>query len=243
MNTKTKIKEEKDITLNNTSEPSIKQETDTNEIKQEDKSTKKRSLDESSSESPFKIFKVSEHIGECPTKMVLMLFDVKKNKPFMISLNIASSSYHIFKIMEWSKDKNIKFDYITEDIHLVMYAYSFFEIGYEHNLVTCNEDIGEKALKECERQKLVPFEDKKTTNKNKETKEITDEYSCLKEIITKTLVIDNTKIKDMILNVLLFHFIEIIINKMKERKETIELKDLGHITDIRNQTFTDLFLS
>ena len=117
MNTKIKIKKEKDITLNNTSEPSIKKETDTNEIKQEDKSTKKRSLDESSSESPFKIFKVSEHIGECPTNMVLMLFDVKKNKPFMISLNIASSSYHIFKIMEWSKDKNIKFDYITEDIH------------------------------------------------------------------------------------------------------------------------------
>jgi hypothetical protein len=47
----------------------------------------------------------------------------------------------------------------------------------------------------------------------------------------------------MILNVLLFHFIEKIINKMKERKETIELEEFGHITDIRNQTFSDLFLS
>ena len=73
--------------------------------------------------------------------------------------------------------------------------------------------ILERNAKECERQKLVPFEDKKTTNKNKETKEITDEYSCLNEIITKTLVIDNTKIKDMILNVLLSHLLKKLLIK------------------------------
>jgi hypothetical protein len=216
-----------------------------NEIKQEDKSTKKRPLDESPSESPVKIFRVSEHIGECPSRMVIMLFDVKEKKPFMVSLNIASSSYHIFKMMEWSKDKNIEFDYITEDIHLAMYTYCFFETGYAHNPTICNETIGNEALKECEKQKLVPFEDEKTTdekNQNEELKEKMDEYPCLKQMISKTLVIDNTNTKGMRLNVLMFHFIEKIIDKMKERKETIELEGVGQITDIRDQNMFEEML-
>jgi len=221
-----------------------------NEIKQEDKSTKKRPLDESPSESPIKIFRVSEHIGECPSRMVIMLFDVKKKKPFMVSLNIASSSYHIFKMMKWSKDKNIEFDYITEDIHLAMYTYCFFETGYTHNPTICNETIGNEALKECEKQKLVPFEDENTTventtdekTQNEELKEKMDEYPCLKEMISKTLVIDNTNTKGMRLNVLMFHFIQKIIDKMKERKETIELEGVGQITDMRNQNFFEEML-
>jgi len=247
MNVKNEIKEESDITLNDTSQPTIKKENDSDEIKQEDKLSKKRSLDDSSSESPLKIFKVSEHIGECPSRIVLMLFDVKKKKPFMVSLNIASSSYHIFKMMEWSKDKNIEFDYITEDIHLVMYTYCFFERGYTHSPTICNETIGNEALKKCEKQKLVPFEDKKETdekNRNNDRNEIMDEYPCLKQMISKTLVIDNTNTRGIKLNVLMFNFIQKIIDKMKERKETIKLENIGQITDIRNQNmFEEIFFS
>ena len=93
--------------------------------------------------------------------MVLMLFDVKNKKPFMVTLNIASSSYHIFKMMEWSKNKSIQFEYITDDTHIVMYAYSFFETGYTHLPTYSNEKIAEEAMKECEKQKLVPFERQK----------------------------------------------------------------------------------
>ena len=235
------------MNVKNEIQPTIKQENSDDEIKQEHKSSKKRPLGDSPSESPLKIFKVSEHIGECPSKMILMLFDVKKKKPFMVSLNIASSSYHIFKMMEWSKDKNIEFDYITEDIHLVMYTYCFFEKDYEHNPTICNETIGNEALEECEKQKLIPFEDKKTTdekNQNGERNEKMDEYPCLKEMISKTLVIDNTRSKGMILNVLMFHFIQKIINKMKEMKETIELPEIGRITDIRNENpFEEIMFS
>jgi hypothetical protein len=220
-----------------------------NQIKQENKSERKRPLAESpaesSAESPVKIFRVSEHIGKCPSRMVIMLFDVKNKKPFMVTLNIASSSYHIFKMMEWSKDKNIEFDFITEDIHLVMYTYSFFETGYTHSPTICNETICDEAMKECEKQKMVPFEDEKTAdekNQNEELKEKMDEYPCLKQMISKTLVIDNTKTKGMRLNVLMFHFIEKIIDKMKERKETIELVGVGHITDMRDQNMFEEML-
>lgn len=233
------------MNVKNEIQPTIKKENSDDEIKKEDKSTKKRPLDKSPSESPLKIFKVSEHIGECPSKMILMLFDVKKKKPFMVSLNIASSSYHIFKMMEWSKDKNIEFDYITEDIHLVMYTYCFFEKDYEHHPTICNETIGNEALEECEKQKLIPFEDKKTTdekNQNDERNEKMDEYPCLKEMISKTLVIDNTNTKGLRLNVLMFHFIQKILDRMKERKETIELESIGQITDLRNQNFFEEIL-
>ena len=230
-------------------EPDIKKEPDINEIKKEDQSKKKRPLDESSSESPsespIKMFRVSEHIGECPNRMVVMLFDVKKKKPFMVSLNIASSSYHIFKMMQWSKDKNIEFDYITEDIHLVMYTYCFFETGYTHKPTICNETIGNEALKECEKKKLLPFEYKKTTGDkttHEERNVKMDEFPCLKQMISKTLVIDNTKTKELILNVLMFHFIQKIIDKMKEMEETIELEGFGHITDMRNQNFFEEML-
>jgi len=222
----------------------IKEEPDINKNKEEEQSKKKRPLDDSedgsSFESPIKMFRVSEHIGECPNRMVVMLFDVKKKKPFMVSLNIASSSYHIFKMMQWSKDKNIEFDYITEDIHLVMYTYCFFETDYTHNPTICNETIGNEALKECEKQKLLPFEDEKTTDEERNVK--MDEFPCLKQMISKTLVIDNTKTKGLRLNVLMFHFIQKIIDKMKEMEETIELEGVGHITDMRNQNFFEEML-
>ena len=71
--------------------------------------------------------KTSEHIGECPSSLCTMLFDIINKKPFMISFDTRSFSMHIFKILDWSKDKNIKFEYIADNTHIVMYSYCFKE--------------------------------------------------------------------------------------------------------------------
>ena len=87
--------------------------------------------------------------------------------------------------------------------------------------------------------------DKKTTDEkspNEELKEKMDEHPCLKQMVSKTLVIDNVNTKGMRLNVLMFHFIQKIIDEMKKRKETIELEGVGQITDIRDQNMFEEML-
>ena len=75
----------------------------------------------------------------------------------MIKLNISISSIHIFKIMEWSKNQNIDFSYIKNNLHIIMYAYTFFENNYEHKLTICNDKITSEAMQECKNKNLIPY--------------------------------------------------------------------------------------
>jgi hypothetical protein len=199
----------------------------------------KRPLDKQTSESPFKMLRMSKYIGQCPNKMILMLFDINNKKPFMLTVDITSSSYHIFSILKWSKYKNIQFEYITEDTHIVMYAYSFIEKDFIHPPTYCNKKHAEEAMDECKKQGLTPFKSKKDERTQADTANDTandtlSKYSCLNNKVIKVLVFDNVLTKIIKFNVLVNHFIHKIINKMKERDETIELKGIGRIIDIRD---------
>ena len=222
---------------NKSNQPSIKKSIVKLEKKKVPKKDDNNFSNNLSKELPLQI---GNNLGECPNKMVLMLYDVKKKKPFMIKLNISISSIHIFKIMEWSKNQNIDFSYIKNNLHIIMYAYTFFENNYEHKLTICNDKITNEAMQECKNKNLIPY-----NNDNKNTSnEIINEYTFLKEIISKKLIFDNNNTKIIILNDLLLDFIKKIINKMKLLKKKIKVKNFGNIIDIRDTTiFENLLLT
>ena len=202
------------------------------------KSNKRPADDSVKKSSPVKLLRLSEHHGECSNRMSILFFDVNKKKPLMISLNIKNSCYHIFNMFKWSEGKNIPFEYITDTINIVMYGYQFLETGFNHQLVICDDKIANEAMQQCEKRKLIPFDNPSASIPTLPAA-IYEEYPCIHKGVLKTLVINNTITKTMYINLMTAHFLQNIIHKMKNMNETIELKALGNITDLRKSTIFD----
>ena len=198
---------------------------------------KKRRIDEPLQILAIKMIRPSEYIGKCPSHITQMIYDVKNKEPMLLQINIKIYGHILFNIFKYAEDNKIPFEFIDDDVHIIMYGYRFSENQFEHQLNICDNEIGQEALRECERKKLNPYND--PSKEDVKPKTSIHEYPCLHKNVSKTIVFDNDMIKTIELNVMNIHFIQNIINVMKKNNEMIELEGFAHIKDIYESNMTE----
>ena len=97
----------------------------------------------------------SDFIGRLPSAIACTFYDTEKKHPFMCSFNLKSASLSpmiIYSIIQHYKIIELKYKSIY------LYGFRFIEPGVEHPTIITNEEICNKAMSECEKQKIIPFE-------------------------------------------------------------------------------------
>tara|TARA_Y100001958_G_C21247581_1_gene579094 strand:+ start:5756 stop:6592 length:837 start_codon:yes stop_codon:yes gene_type:complete len=174
----------------------------------------------------IKHIKPSEMIGQCPSKILMLLYDIEKKQPFRLSMNIDDYSYHVFKMIEYAKENKIE---LKVD-NIILYCYQFIEKDYEHKIEVINDDIGKKAIEVCEENKLCPFDNDSDTIVDNNIKE---KYKDLLYMPRFGILKFNEGQKLISCNKLLYYIINIIVTKSIELDKKINYEICGDLLEFK----------
>ena len=181
--------------------------------------------------------KPSEMIGQCPSKIIMLLYDFKNKEPFRLSMNVDKYSYYIFKIIEYAKEHKIE---LKVD-NVILYCYKFLETDYEHKIEIIH-DIKDKALEVCKEKSYCPFDN--DSEKEKDTGDIKERYTDLLSVVKCGILKFNESRKLIICNKLLYDIINIIVNKSIELNKRINYEICGDLIEFKEANESDsMFLS
>ena len=171
--------------------------------------------------SLLKIVRSSDVVGQNPAQMLQMLYNKKTKEPFMYSMSLGNNGIDIYAIFKWASENNIQFVYNADEYEIVMYGYKFVESNFEHELVICDDSLGQEAMGECEKQKLTPFNDSQIKTEN-----FAKYDNIIKTFKQGKLLVENEgreMSSSISTNVITYEFINHIVSKMKETNGKIEI--------------------
>ena len=177
----------------------------------------------------IKLIRTLGIVGNNPNMMIQMLYDKKTKTPFKYSMTLGNNGIHIYAIFKWGSDNNIQFTYNTDGNEIIMYAYTFRENNYEHDLIICDIASSKTAIHECERQKLIPFNDSTYDNydftKYDNILKVQKNGKLSGKRYTTPIIqnSDNYISSDITTNIITFDFINYIVKYMKDTKKSIKI--------------------
>jgi len=189
----------------------------------------------------MKLVRASEIVGKNPNMMIQMLYDKKTKTPFMYSMNLGNTGIHIYSIFKWASDNNIQFAYNTDENDIIMYAYTFMENNHEHDLIICDIAFGKNAISECERQKLIPFND--STHDNGDSTKYDNILKVQKNGKLSVQNRENHMSSNITTNIITFEFINHIVKYMKDTKKSIKIMEYDVIDFNESSQFDTMLQS